>query len=203
MVWRVQGSFTNYARLYVDGDEVGRHVVVHGRGRDRGPLVATAEITNGWKFGAANYTWRWGENEVAGVADFSMIGDGLLLRASFDSGMAANECMLSNGDSGGGVFIRKGNEWRLAGVNYSIYPSYFKQSTNGPRFQATIMDARGLYVDVSGNDTVWTHVPIHGPPVPASFYATRVSRRLDWLQRVVPELVLPAPTSRSTVILVR
>lgn len=203
MVWRVQGSFTNYARLYVDDDEVGRHMVIHGRGRDRGAVVVTGTLTNGWKFGSNNYTRRWGENDVAGVDDYASLGDGVLLRASFDADAVPNECMLSTGDSGGGVFLRKGSDWRLAGVNFSLHPAYFKQTTNEVRFLATMMDCRGLYVDVYGNNTLWAYVPTNGPPAPASLYASRVSRRLAWLQSVVPEIVLPPITPRTTVISVR
>jgi len=203
MVWRVQGTFTNYARLYVDQDEVGRYLVVHGRGRDRGAVVTTGAITNGWKEGAANYTCRWGANVVSETVDFMSSADGVLLRASFDADGIPEEGMLSRGDSGGGIFIRKGSEWRLAGINYSIYPAYFKQGKDGTRFLGTMIDYRGLYVDVYGNEQTWVHVPLEGPISPASFYATRVSRRLDWLLSVVPELDLPPPTSPASLMTIR
>lgn len=203
MVWRVQGFFTNYARLYVDGDESNRHAVVHGRGRDRGAVVITAGLTNGWKFGTSAYIQRWGENDIAGIDDYAAPGDALLLRASFDASGPSNECMLSNGDSGGGIFLRRGSEWRLAGVNFSIHPAYFKQETNEVRYLATMMDCRRLYVDAYGDNSTWTYVPTNGPPAPASFYATRVSQRLGWLQEVVPELVLPPPVQSPSLLSVR
>lgn len=203
MVWRVKGCFSNYARLNVDPDEVSRSIVVHGRGRNRGTVVVSGAITNGWKFGTSPYTRRWGENNIAGIEDYAAAGDALLLRATFDASGPANECMLSNGDSGGGVFLRKAGEWRLAGINFSINPAYFKSSTNEVRFLATMMDCRGLYVDVNGDNSVWTYLPTNGPPSPASFYATRVSRRLDWLQSVVPELSLPLPAPAPTVFMAR
>jgi len=190
-IWEVAGTFPAWAPLYRGSDEVGRTLVVFGRGVTRGTEVRTAVAEPnvpagslaGWLWGGSDGRLRWGENTVlrtvtptGGVASF-----GEQLYATFDQSGGANECHLGVGDSSGPVFINDGSGWKLAGVA-ALVDAYFNTTNTGNGFNACIFDARGLYVG-SGGD--W-HL-ISGPaPVPSGFYATRVSVRTAWIDSIVP-----------------
>jgi hypothetical protein len=103
-----------------------------------------------------------------------------LLRCTFDAGGGSNECALSDGDSGGGLFVEDGGVWKLAGINYEV-DGPFSNAVDGTMFSASLLDARGLYQEVAG---VWQLVS--GPqPHPSAFYSTRISANLDWINSVI------------------
>jgi len=65
-VFEIWETFEDYALLYTKSDEVGKEMVVHGRGIDRDEEVAG----RGWKWGSyATQKSRWGRNEVGGSVD--------------------------------------------------------------------------------------------------------------------------------------
>lgn len=76
-IWNVAERFSSYAPLYSRTNEVSKGLVVFGRGVDRGGVLTnvvttgfgrfktTVSITNGWLWGACNYTQRWGTNVVS------------------------------------------------------------------------------------------------------------------------------------------
>jgi hypothetical protein len=186
-IWRVCGTFQSYSMLYTNSDETGKALVVFGRGTQRGaPVSSAAGVTNGWLWGLSDGVQRWGQNTVAGVVDgdqsFPIPGGrlGSLLRASFDAG-GLNQATLSTGDSGGGVFLQDGADWKLAGINYGV-DGFFNTSTNGPGFSAAIFDERGLYLGAEGN---WTLIPDSPAPIAEAFYATRISSNLSWILSII------------------
>jgi hypothetical protein len=183
-VWRVCGSFPMFAPLYTNRDEVGKDLVVFGRGTLRGPPVTTTSLTsiktNGWLWGSYDGVERWGENQVAQIADGGT-GFGELLAAEFQAGAGPNECHLSVGDSAGGLFIKDGALWKLAGINYAVDGPYNTTNT-GVGFNAAIFDEGGLYLEVGTNWVLTPDLPI---PQPGSFYATRISSRVDWINSVL------------------
>ncbi|MHB8521617.1 MAG: hypothetical protein ACYDH9_12780 [Limisphaerales bacterium] len=196
-IWRVCGTFPTYALLYPATNEVGKTLVVIGRGTQRGDPVDVTSGPNsqlrGWRWGVQDGVQRWGRNAVGGIVSGDQIAPapggshlGLLLLASFDANGGAEEATLSSGDSGGGVFIPDGSTWKLAGINYAA-DGLFNTTNTGPGFLAAIFDARGLYID--GPD-VWTLVPNSPASVPGDFYATRISSNLDWILSVIST---PAP----------
>jgi len=178
---------TNIARLNIETNETASDVVLQGRGLERGEVVVTAGHTNGWRW-AWDKWWavrRWGVNRFIGEAE-----DGLLAVAAFDDNGDPDECMLSVGDSGGPGFIRTGSGWKLATVNYSVFPVSFTASTNpAAAFDASLFDCAGLYFDNGGE---WEYVPPEASPSPCLLYGTRVARRIAWLTNTVAGLDFPA-----------
>ncbi len=100
-----------------------------------------------------------------------------MLQAAFDTNSGSNECQLSFGDSSGALFIKEGSAWKLAGINYGVDGPY--NTTNAdPGFDAAIFDAAGLYEkNLAG---IW--LPASSP---GSFYATRVSTHVNWINSVI------------------
>lgn len=197
-IWRVCGTLPDYAPLYTDTNEVGRGLVVIGRGTLRGAAVTSTNLfqvhTNGWLWGAADGAIRWGENEVARIVDgdgvLGATGVGEVLAADFDAGAGPNECHLSVGDSSGAVFIQDGATWKLAGINFAVDGPYNTSGT-GSGFNAAIFDESGLY---RSNGGVWIPTPIAQP---GSFYPTRISTRINWINGVLSLPILDEPTVQS------
>ncbi|HRH96737.1 MAG TPA: hypothetical protein PLB55_12415, partial [Prosthecobacter sp.] len=104
-IFKVQEYFSNYAPLYTGSLEVGLTMVTMGRGGPRGADVLVGGDLHGWEHSSPDGTARWGSNTVSGVYA-SALGD--LLMAGFSAGGTTEEATLSNGDSGGGVFVNDG-----------------------------------------------------------------------------------------------
>jgi hypothetical protein len=190
------GSFSNYARLYnaaVDGPEIGKTLTIIGRGTQRGDAVYDANnVLRGWQWGAADGVQSWGQNIVSGFTDYDPTSPDSLLYFDFDSNGIPNESAFSVGDSSGGLFIYSNNQWKLAGINYAVDSPF---STTGlstdPGFITDIFDARNFYAqDSNGN---WVLIPDGSEPVPGASYSSRISDRLDWIQSVDPDVVVPEP----------
>lgn len=215
-IWKVDGVFPSYASLYTQSDELGKPLVVFGRGTQRGEeifvntvrtnyttnvvnlkaldistkdarkefpdatfkggmmtVVSSDVVTNaelkGWKFGPGDGVMRWGENQV--------ISSSGCLVASFDTDGGSNEAFLSGGDSSGAVFIQENGVWKLAGINYAI-EGPFGLTCDDPGFYGAIFDQSGLY---HGSYLF----PDDGHLKPVSFYASRISAHLPWIQSVI------------------
>ena len=185
-IWEVRETFPAWAPIYRNGDEIGRGLVVFGRGVTRGTEVRTAVAVPGvpvnslagWQWGSGDGRLRWGQNTVVETVNPTPFGEQLY--AQFNKLAGANECHLGIGDSSGPVFIDDGDGWKLAGVA-GMVDSYFNTTNTGDGFNAFIFDARGLYFGDSGNWTLGS-----GPsPIPSGFYATRVSVRAAWIDSVL------------------
>ena len=189
-IWRICGTFPEYAALYTNTNEVGQGLVVFGRGTRRDVAVTTSTTnvlgqvtvkTNGWQWGASDGVVRWGENLVTAIQNGDeLVGSGTIgevLQATFDEGGGPNECHLSVGDSAGGLFIRDGAVWQLAGINYAVEGPY-NTTNSGQGFNAAIFDGLGLFEQTL--EGIW--VPASGP---SSFYATRISAHLSWINSVL------------------
>ena len=175
-IHEVTQTLPDYAPLYTRSDEVGRALVVMGRGTQRGTPRVVDGLLRGWLWGASDTVQRWGENEVADITN-----DGLL-HARFDQNGLANEAHLSAGDSGGGIFINDGGGWKLAGINFDVDHFASGPDGGGP-YEAAMFDERGSY-------TASGMLVTGGAPVPSGFYATRISARIDWIIGIIaPRLV--------------
>ena len=148
-LWKIDGSFPEFARLYEKGDEVGKPLVVFGRGCQRGPEVRLNGELKGWAWGELDGMLRWGENVVAGISDAK--GNPAtpttafqLLRADFDLDGEPNEAHLSGGDSSGGVFLQDDGIWKLAGVNHAANREY-RYGASDESFNATLFDEGGFF----------------------------------------------------------
>jgi hypothetical protein len=180
-LWQIDGTFPTYAPLYDQSDEVGKSLVVFGRGKQRGAEVTVNGTLKGWKEGTADHVQRWGENQVSAIVDGGL-GIGQLLRATFDFGVGDNEAHLSTGDSGGAVFILDGGTWKLAGINYAVDGPYSTSPTE-TTFRASLFDQGGLYLGGASRQ----FIPDQDADLPSAFYATRISANLDWINAVIPE----------------
>jgi hypothetical protein len=175
-IFEVAETFPIFAPLYPRGDEIGRHLVVIGRGTRRGPENVLNGATRGWDWGASDSVQRWGENVVTEIRQLSGFGE--MLYAVFDQGGLPDEAHLSAGDSGGAVFLEDGGVWKLAAINTDVDgPFYSGPGANG-LFFASLFDERGRYTAdgtlIGGN-----------APVPSGFYSSRISSRLDWIYSII------------------
>lgn len=176
-LWHVPERLPRHAPLYTGTNESGAGLIAFGRGTQRGNLIMTDGITNGWYWGPGDGVLRWGSNAVTTIAT---VNGADYLYATFDHGAGPDECHLSEGDSGGASFAFLEGRWLLAGIHWSV-DGYFSQ-TNSGGFNAAIYDAMNLYV---GQDPSWTLVTDH---VPSGFYDSRISSHYDWLTNVVHDL---------------
>ncbi len=176
-LWRVADRLPRYAPTYTGSNEVGATVAIFGRGTQRGSAVVTGGLTNGWYWGASDNRLRWGSNSVDSVQTFS---GAPYLYATFDHGAGPDECDLSSGDSGGGMFVLADGSWQLAGIHWAV-DAYFNTTNTGSGFNAAIYDACGLYF---GGGTNWTLVTDH---LTSGFYSSRVSAHYAWLTNVISD----------------
>lgn len=194
-IFKVQEYFSNYAPLYTGSLEVGLTMVTMGRGGPRGADVLVGGDLHGWEHSSPDGTARWGSNTVSGVYA-SALGD--LLMAGFSAGGTTEEATLSNGDSGGGVFVNDGGIWKLAGVNYSIDGQFDTNNTvgDGSEFDAALFDRGGLY---QGSDAFgWTFIPDLPLDNPSNMYASRISTNAASIMSIA---VVPEPHSALLVML--
>jgi hypothetical protein len=193
-VWHVTKALPSWATLYRSGDEVGRTLVVFGRGTERGPLLSLQGQAKGWAWGPGDGVKRWGTNVVSAVKQGDA-GEGSLLAAAFDRGASGTEAYLSSGDSGGGVFLQGTDKvWRLAGVNASV-DGYYATDPSGTLLNpssvfpglAALFDQSGFYVE----STPGTWSAATGP---GRWYATRISSNLAFVDAAcAPQAPPPSP----------
>lgn len=195
-VFQIEETFPSYAPLYTNTDEVGKGLVVVGRGTTRGVEVEVGGEPKGWKWGAFTYEARWGTNTVSAAVG-SSLGD--MLVADFDAAVGGDEAHLSGGDSGGAVFINDGGIWKLAGINYSVdgmFDTNDVVDTN--EFNAALFDKGGLYIGTDGPfphlEPDWTFIPDTVADIPSAFYASRISSYVDDIL-AIPEVgaLIPEP----------
>jgi hypothetical protein len=168
-VWQIAGTFPTWALLY-DGDETaepGQRALVLGRGRGRGAAVRDIHgELRGWRWGDEDHRLSWGQSRVRQIVRDTERGELLAFVFSPD------DCTLTKGDSGGGIFLLDAGEWKLAGVGYGIEPPGYAQTTTGPMFEASLVDGRGFMV--SGTDGT-VRVVEGDLPVPSAWLATRIA----------------------------
>ncbi len=178
-----------FAPLYTGSDEVGKHLVVIGRGTQRGDAVTSSGSLRGWAWGSTDKVERWGENIVSAIKQRPPAGD--MIYALFDKAGLPNESHLSVGDSGGAVFLDDDGVWKLGGINYDVDGAFYTGPNGTGSFLAALFDQRGFYDENR-------HFVSGSAPVPSGFYASRISSRVEWIDSVVePRLV--NISSRATV----
>jgi hypothetical protein len=187
-IWHVTTPFPTYAPLYVSGNELGKPLVVFGRGKRRGSEVTNNSSVAGWSWGTSDNVMRWGTNDVSAIRS-GLAGTNNLLAAQFNLGTGnPNEAALAVGDSGGAVFIKDTDGfWKLAGINFAVSGPYYTDVLGNGRFEASLYDQTGFFVE----NTPGIFVPALGP---GEFYASRISARQDFIRSItgVPE---PATTA--------
>lgn len=92
-----------------------------GDGDNRQTNQSTSSGLTGYFWDTSARTRRWGTNNRAGTGS---VDDGFGVTQSFDTifdqNGGVNECQAADGDSGGGVFVKVGNTWELAGMMFAI-----------------------------------------------------------------------------------
>jgi hypothetical protein len=186
-IYKINETFTTYAELYALPTELGQTLVTAGRGGPRGDEVIISAESKGWKTGGGDGIARWGANQVTAIYS---TGAGDLLAAQFNAVNGVEESFLSAGDSGGGVFIKDGATWKLAGVNYAIEEDFDTNDIIGDNshFAGAIFDKGGLY---QGSDAGgWNLTPDVPIDIPEEFYVSRISSNIaaiDAVIQAVPE----------------
>jgi len=188
-IWKVNETFPAFAPLYGTSSstiETNKHMLVIGRGTQRGDEVSVNGTLKGWQWGATDLVQSWGENTVSGIVSGNA-EQGDFVAFDFTAG-AANEGTLSGFDSGGGVFIQQGTEWQLAGINYGVDgPFSLTGAADDPGFNAAIFDTRGLYEQ--GVNNTWQLVT--GPnPVPSAAYSSRIASRINAIFSAIPSFAI-------------
>lgn len=177
-LWQVADRLPRYAPCYTGSNEVGASLMVIGRGTQRGSEIITAGVTNGWRWGTVDSVMRWGVNQVDSIR---LAGDTPYLYATFTHGAGSNECHLSSGDSGGAAFIQVNGVWHLAGIHYSVDGAFNTTNISDGRFDASLHDEYGLYIE---DGPQWTAVTNH---VASGFYSSQVSAHYAWMASVIPD----------------
>jgi len=189
-LWRICGTFPDYAPVHRDTNVMGSPMIWFGRGTRRGVEVtitnAGVSSVSGWRWGTDDRVIRWGSNRVEELVEVPEAG--FFLRAAFDPDAGPDECHLSTGDSGGPVFVRVGEEWQLAGINYAVDGPYSYQANGAGAFQAALFNHAGLY---RLEDDDWIEASRTGSPEPGSLYATAVSAYADWILDFLGQPVPP------------
>lgn len=178
-IWTISGMFLDFAPLYTTNDEVGKNLLVIGRGTQRGAnYIGPDSAVRGWNWGVEDNVQRWGRNSVSGT-----FSGGNYLLSTFTPTSGVDEGMLSVGDSGGAVFIQSAGIWRLAGINFAVSgPFYSNNGTSGSGTRSAIYNESGLYS--SGNNATFSGPLGLGSGV---FVASRVSTDQAWIASVIPE----------------
>lgn len=181
-IWEVDHAkpFPTYAPLSSGVADVGSVVTLVGRGTQRGTAVVVGGEPKGWQWGLTDNVQRWGRNTVEAVV--TAPGFGELLYCDFNSPGLPDECHLTTGDSGGGMFVLEAGLWRLAGINFSV-DGPFREPPSGASFNATLHDAGGLEYS---NGAGWTLVPEGEGDVASSFYCSRVSGSMAFISSLAP-----------------
>lgn len=193
-IWKVSGSFSQYAQIYTKTDEVLKTMAVYGAGSSRGAAVVGPNGNQGYRWGVGDSRLSWGTNQVNSVQAFSGIEYlAFTFQATPPPGTPTSST-LSVGDSGGGLFVQDSADglWKLAGVNYAVDGNYSVDGTNF--FGAAMYDQRGFYVGSAGtgNNIFVTNV---GPPEPQLAYSTRVSSHAAFIQNTIALAAVPEPSS--------
>lgn len=184
VIWQVNGTFPYFAPLYTKREEIGLHLVVIGRGTQRGTEVMRDDRLRGWNWGADDSVRRWGENDVADVV---LYGGHDLLYATFDPHVQPNdrpnEAHLSRGDSGGALFLQDKRSWKLGGINFAV-DDLFSAPDPDTDFTAAIFDAQGFYTSDGQNPPNFSQIM---DSTPTGFYSSRISSELAWICSVIAD----------------
>jgi hypothetical protein len=189
-MFQVTSEFSQYAPLYTRTNEVGKPMVIIGRGGARGSEVQLApDGLKGWATQGSDGTARWGRNTIDSV-QLSLVGE--LLVSDFDAVTGQDEAHISSGDSGGAVFINDGGTWKLAGINYGVEGLWDTNTINdGSQFSAALFDKGGFY---KGTDsTGWTFQPNNFLNRPSELYVSRISSSASYINNLVATVPIPVP----------
>ena len=115
-----------------------------------------------------------------------------MLVTDFDDVLGRDECQATFGDSGGGVFIRKGGDWKLAGILFGADSTYDTNAIceDGSEFLASLFDGAGFYVGRDDSPCEdWTLVSSVNDLDESRSFASRISRSAPAIQAVIQSAI--------------
>ncbi len=195
-LWGVAEVFPEFAEIYQRKDEIGKRLLVFGRGEQRGEPVLLGSEVRGWRQGQGGGFMRWGENivdQIAGVEDTEPRKLGELIGATFDRNGLPSEAGLASCDSGGGMFLRQGTVWKLAAVTFGA-GGQFKKTEDDEPFFANMLDVGGFFVQKSEDsqqEEFYEFFEDQDEDIPTNIWGTRLSYRLDWIHETIDALPDP------------
>lgn len=198
-LWGVAEVFPEFAEMYQRKDEIGKRLIVFGRGEQRGEPVLLGSEVRGWRQGQGGGFMRWGENiidQIAEVEDTQPRKLGELVGATFDRNGLPSEVGLAPCDSGGGMFLRQGNVWKLAAVNFGS-GGQFKRAEEDEPFFANMLDVGGFFVQNSEDnqqEEFFEFFEDQEEDIPTKIWGTRLSYRFDWIRETIDAFPNPVET---------
>jgi len=184
-IYKCVGTFDSWAALVKTPIETNRTAMMIGRGGQRGDDVMANGQLKGWQWGFQDGVQSWGRNNINGTVDGGA-GFGSLLQMDFNANGVGYEGAYSRGDSGGGLFVKVGTKWLLAGVAYSADGPYSTSSDGSNVFDASLFDRGGLWQQGMGI------VSDAATDLPSGSYATRISTNLTWIGDVLSGKIAPS-----------
>lgn len=194
-LWQIHGRFDTWAPMFKEDSEVGRTIMLFGRGSQRGDPVFVDGQLQGWRWGSLDGRLSWGKNVITDTgaapenveaSPLSISGDQIIY--TFDRDGVGHEGTVSNGDSGGGVFVRNGRLWRLVGITSTV-ESGFAVPGGDQLIDAALLDAGGMRTVTQVISDTSLDKPTHA-------YATRISPRVQWIYDVLNGDIAPSLGAR-------
>lgn len=116
-------NFSKYAPLYTGSSEIGKNIVLMGRGKGRGSKMTYNGKTYGYYWGSGGF--RTGANKVSGSGSLSAGGyTSQTISIDFDpvgsSSAVKWEAMNGGSDSGSGWFVYDGGRWKTIGIAIAV-----------------------------------------------------------------------------------
>lgn len=182
-LWKVDGTFPDYARIYQGTNYTGATAMVFGRGSiATNAVYSVAPKTGeyglrGWYVGSIDLRVRWGISQSLTRSEFAPYQ----ILMSFNQYSGPNQCIAELGDSSGGIYIKQDNVWKLAGL-INATDGLYSLTQDGATFQAALFDLRGIYYpDLRGgmaSDGTWEN---DGNPIPSYSYGVSLYDYYDWI----------------------
>ena len=171
-VLKVDKPFYSYAPLYdaAPTSEQNKQVVVVGRGTQRGDEFRINGVMKGWSWGTEDHVQRWGTNTISGFANNNTV-----MALDFNLNADPNEGILSGGDSGGAAFIKVGQEYQIAGTNFTVSGPYTIPPDDVTEYLGAFYDTSGMKYKESG-------LPAVGP---SSAYVTMISAHASEIKNLI------------------
>lgn len=198
-IWQVDRNLPSFAPLYSRQDELGKELITFGRSGSRGSEVfvtvttpgdppTTTQVPRGWRWTNPDGLTSWGASRVSELPEeLGEVPESLLGFAMRRNGV--ENAALAQNDSGGGLFIKDGNTWKLAGINFAVLGPFSLTGQGNSGFNASLYDMRGLYIG-TGTPGEWSLIE-WPEELPSYSFSTRISTQMSWIRSVI----VPEPAS--------
>lgn len=192
-IWKVDRPLPFTVAIPESSPEVQTEIIIFGRGTQRGEAIISPDTNGklrGWKLGETDHRLRWGTNQITAYLDKNnnQVGrnnpNAQFIACQFDNFSNTNECTLSVGDSGGGVYVIDQGRWKLLGINFGVSGPY-KTSLRESGYKAAVFDTGSLYTWVNG---AWILTPDREEAQPGFFLVSLLPQKSGYIQKVLTAL---------------